>query len=345
MPVRRPGTSNSKVTKPSSKRGSRTSSLSSSAQEQLEQFAQQANSEAGQDAQDLAASDATIENAVDLNAANILTNGSITNLHPSLQPSFEMDNMQEEEEPKTAADVALSAYGDLVKIDSALCKKLANEMAVRQPTQRRVDQKLNMERRSNVEALLAQVTGELAPRPCKNCHKGHGPWTTCVIMDGQMCGSCSNCWFNASGSRCTFHENNSQPQSQVYAPSQPTAAATATPTGPSMLTYHAAPIAQPPVVGNSFPPLQADISHWDMSTTTRQIVNKALEDAAKYSRGKRLAARIEAAAKELAMRVAEFDEYSRSPEGIAELQREDAEAQARLSNPSLDHPSPEEALP
>jgi hypothetical protein len=20
-----------------------------------------------------------------------------------------------------------------------------------------------------------------------------------------MCGSCTNCWFNASGSRCTFH--------------------------------------------------------------------------------------------------------------------------------------------
>ncbi|KAJ8120050.1 hypothetical protein O1611_g10465 [Lasiodiplodia mahajangana] len=42
--------------------------------------------------------------------------------------------------------------------------------------------------------------------PCKNCHKGHGPWTTCVIVDGQMCGSCANCWFNASGARCSFHE-------------------------------------------------------------------------------------------------------------------------------------------
>lgn len=106
---------------------------------------------------------------------------------------------------QTAAEVALAAYGDLVKIDSALCKKLAQEIALREPTQRRRDQKLNIERRSNVEALLAHVTGEPAQRPCKNCHKGHGPWTQCVVYDGQMCGSCTNCWFNASGSRCTFH--------------------------------------------------------------------------------------------------------------------------------------------
>jgi hypothetical protein len=53
--------------------------------------------------------------------------------------------------------------------------------------------------------LLAHMTGQSAPKPCKNCHKGHGPWTQCVVYDGQMCGSCTNCWFNASGSRCTFH--------------------------------------------------------------------------------------------------------------------------------------------
>jgi hypothetical protein len=106
---------------------------------------------------------------------------------------------------RTAADVAMDAYGDSLRIDSALCKKLAGEIARRDPKQRRNDQRLNIERRSNVEALLAHVTGELAPRPCKNCHKGHGPWTQCVVYEGQMCGSCTNCWFNASGSRCTFH--------------------------------------------------------------------------------------------------------------------------------------------
>ncbi|KAG7116363.1 hypothetical protein HYQ44_006982 [Verticillium longisporum] len=29
-----------------------------------------------------------------------------------------------------------------------------------------------------------------------------------------MCGSCANCWFNASGSRCSFHETNLPQQHQ-----------------------------------------------------------------------------------------------------------------------------------
>lgn len=104
----------------------------------------------------------------------------------------------------TAADVVMKSYAS-VKIDSTLCRRLAGEVARRQPTQRRGDQKLNIERRSNVEAVLAHVTGIVAPQPCKNCRKGHGPWTECVVYGGQMCGSCANCWYNASGSRCTFH--------------------------------------------------------------------------------------------------------------------------------------------
>lgn len=107
--------------------------------------------------------------------------------------------------PGTAAAIAYSKYGDAVKIDSALCKKVAVEMALRDPEQRRPDQRLNIERRSNLEAFLAHMTGRVSPVPCKCCKKGFGPWTECVIYDGQMCGSCTNCWYNASGSRCTFH--------------------------------------------------------------------------------------------------------------------------------------------
>ncbi|ODA81183.1 hypothetical protein RJ55_04147 [Drechmeria coniospora] len=104
-----------------------------------------------------------------------------------------------------AGEVVQARYDNKVVIDSQLCRKLANGIARREPEQRRNDQELNLARRSNVEALLAQVTGDVADVPCKNCHKGHGPWTRCVIIPGSMCGSCSNCWFNASGSRCTFH--------------------------------------------------------------------------------------------------------------------------------------------
>ena len=90
--------------------------------------------------------------------------------------------------------------------ESTLAKKLAGEPGQRLAQQRRPDQALNLARRSNVEALFAHIAGHVVlSAPCKNCRKGHGPWTSCVVIDGQMCGSCANCWFNASGARCSFH--------------------------------------------------------------------------------------------------------------------------------------------
>ncbi|RSL71025.1 hypothetical protein CEP54_001470 [Fusarium duplospermum] len=116
----------------------------------------------------------------------------------------------------TAGQVAFQYFGRGIRVDTALCKKLAGEAAMRQPVQRRPETRLNMGRRSNVEALLGYVTGVPVSRPCKNCAKGHGPWHECVILEGQLCGSCTNCWFNASGSRCTFHETNQA--NSTYAP-------------------------------------------------------------------------------------------------------------------------------
>jgi hypothetical protein len=53
--------------------------------------------------------------------------------------------------------------------------------------------------------MLVQVAGDEAEQACKSCRKGHGPWTRCVVLEGSLCGSCANCWYNACGSRCTFH--------------------------------------------------------------------------------------------------------------------------------------------
>lgn len=106
---------------------------------------------------------------------------------------------------KTTEQLAAeSGYHDLL-VESALAKRLAREPGLRHAQQRRPDQNLNLSRRSNVEALFAHIAGSASRVNCKNCHKGHGPWTSCVIIDGQMCGSCANCWFNASGARCSFH--------------------------------------------------------------------------------------------------------------------------------------------
>ncbi|KAI0180852.1 hypothetical protein GGR52DRAFT_567110 [Hypoxylon sp. FL1284] len=106
----------------------------------------------------------------------------------------------------TTEDLAEQSGYHSVTVESALAKRLSRETGMRLAQQRRPEQVLNLARRSNVEALFAHIAGEEAPQPCKNCHKGHGPWTSCVIVDGQMCGSCANCWFNASGARCSFHE-------------------------------------------------------------------------------------------------------------------------------------------
>lgn len=105
----------------------------------------------------------------------------------------------------TAGEIANRMYGDELNNDSALSSRLSNERALRPVRQRRPETHLNMDRRSNVEAFLAHLTGVPVYRACKNCAKGHGPWHECIIYDGQMCGSCTNCWYNASGSRCTFH--------------------------------------------------------------------------------------------------------------------------------------------
>lgn len=171
---------------------------------------------------------------MDLNtAANILANGgSVTSggqLTPGPSADHQQHQMQQHHQPpasmggpsphpldqhtqnldpsfvRTTEELARdSGYGQL-NVESALAKRLAREPGLRLAQQRRPDQQLNLQRRSNVEALFAHIAGEMAPSACKNCHKGHGPWTSCVVVDGQMCGSCANCWFNASGARCSFH--------------------------------------------------------------------------------------------------------------------------------------------
>ena len=225
----------SKTNEGSTRRGSRQLSLPGLTYQQFEQYPQNNEPNSGPNGAHLVSDSPShnighLNTSIHVNGGAVLPNdpGSMVSLPAGAQHQFVGDDFPlpspDKAEPfssppqshgtplgsfrnsplRKAADVAFAAYGDSVKIDSALCKKLADEPARREPTQRRHDQRLNIERRSNVEALLAHVTGELAERACKNCHKGHGPWTQCVVYEGQMCGSCTNCWFNASGSRCTF---------------------------------------------------------------------------------------------------------------------------------------------
>lgn len=129
--------------------------------------------------------------------------------HQQVQSQMGMSHMQQEPpmDPsiKTTEQFAQESGYHSLNLDSALAKRLSREPGQRHAQQRRPEQALNLARRSNVEALFAHIAGVEARVPCKNCHKGHGPWNSCIIVDGQMCGSCANCWFNASGARCSFH--------------------------------------------------------------------------------------------------------------------------------------------
>lgn len=108
-------------------------------------------------------------------------------------------------QPKTTEQMAQESGYAGFKVDSAFAKRMARDPGQRLAEQRRHGQDLNLVRRSNVEALFAQIAGTEAQHPCAHCRKGQGPWTVCVVYSGQMMGSCANCWFNASGSRCSFH--------------------------------------------------------------------------------------------------------------------------------------------
>ena len=203
----------------------------------------EADAEMDEDAQaQAAAAHAHQQQHMDMTAANILANGGIATaaasmygddphthglpsglgagpsgvgLHGAPMPPAQMgpggalDYVQQQQQQqasmKSTEEMAVDSGYTNFKIDSAFAKRLARDPGQRLAEQRKPDQELNLVRRSNVEALFAQIAGSLAPQPCNHCRKGQGPWTACVLYAGQMMGSCANCWFNASGSRCSFH--------------------------------------------------------------------------------------------------------------------------------------------
>lgn len=132
---------------------------------------------------------------------------------------------------------------------------------------------------------------------------------------------------------------------QAIAPAPAPAPAVAPPVSIApMMAYQQTPIPQPSPTPMHIPPLVADVSHWTMSDAARSIVTKAFGEVRDYNRGKRLATRVELAAKELAMRVAEFDDYCRTPEGAAEMHRENMLRQDVGESPFDDDSLPDDSL-
>ncbi|KAG5982725.1 hypothetical protein E4U55_001472 [Claviceps digitariae] len=314
MPVR---TRASKVTKPApaGRRGTCQSSLPGTAQgHHLEQFVQQGinnvNSDAAQMSQlEVSGSNDHAESAANLTNAGAGVHGStsIPGLQSSMHNAFDTRAFRLDEDhqlsrntaspghssldnndvlvksdtltpAQTAADIILKMYPS-AKVDGTLCKKLADEAARRDPVQRRRDQKLNVERRSNLEALFAHVTGDVAPQNNSNPqHPQQSQFTPTVQTPS----------FQPGGVMLNFQQQSMPP-----------------PNSPSvMASYH------------------TDDGEWSMGDHTRNMINSVIRDTMMLSKKERYVARIEAAAKELGMRIAELQEYLQTPEGSVEQQRD-----------------------
>ncbi|KAK0709157.1 hypothetical protein B0T26DRAFT_652701 [Lasiosphaeria miniovina] len=232
------------------------------------------------------------------------------------QPQAQMQASHQSVDPSLVKTTEVfaheSGYSGL-NVESALAKRLAREPGHRLAQQRRPDQLLNLARRSNVEALFAHIAGEPAHVPCKNCHKGHGPWTSCIVVEGQMCGSCANCWFNASGARCSFHETRNpqlaqqqQQQQQQHPPIIPTSAVGLSATDP---TYHYPTphsLAHATIVGGA-------VAHPALLTSNpmlQQMVTRAMTDVRGADKATRQLILIDITAKQLALQIVEYEEMA-----------------------------------
>ncbi|KAI0441329.1 hypothetical protein F4803DRAFT_427242 [Xylaria telfairii] len=68
----------------------------------------------------------------------------------------------------------------------------------------------SIRRKSNLKAALIQIAGVHHPPAveCLQCRKGRGLWTGCVTAPAQQYNalrrSCANCFYNGTGSKCSF---------------------------------------------------------------------------------------------------------------------------------------------
>jgi 3-dehydrosphinganine reductase len=285
-----------------------------------------AEAEADMDDDDPTATTSGLGPHVDLStaAANILANGGqpVDDQHQDLQqglahhqqPADQMgvSHLQQAGQSmdpslvQTTQELAIESGYDNLNIESALAKRLAREPGHRHATQRRPEQILNLARRSNVEALFAHIAGEPARVPCKNCHKGHGPWVSCIVVDGQMCGSCANCWFNASGARCSFHETRNIQHAQQHP-----AIMTGTSAGlPADQTYRfATPHSLvPPAPGPSLANLAHHTTMFTNNPMLQQMIARAMNEVRGSDKATRQLLQIDIAAKQLALQLAEYEE-------------------------------------
>ena len=63
-----------------------------------------------------------------------------------------------------------------------------------------------LNRDANIEANLAQITGQVNVPECAHCARENGVFALCVSAPGHLSGSCANCHYNNEGVRCSLRE-------------------------------------------------------------------------------------------------------------------------------------------
>jgi hypothetical protein len=75
----------------------------------------------------------------------------------------------------------------------------------RNPTTR-PGRNVRLNRDANIEANLAQITGQVNVPECAHCARRNGVFALCVSAPDQLSGSCANCHYNNEGVRCSLRE-------------------------------------------------------------------------------------------------------------------------------------------
>jgi len=114
-----------------------------------------------------------------------------------------VDKEKQSCKPKTPLEWAKQA---LLQANSAPTKAIAKMKLLRGVALRPNRKSINLFTAQNCEAALAYSRGQVmdGTTACRSCKRDNGPFVECVVLEGYMNGSCSNCHYNAEGTRCSF---------------------------------------------------------------------------------------------------------------------------------------------
>lgn len=119
-----------------------------------------------------------------------------------IDPDIITEN-QESYRPKTPLEWVEQA---LLQANSKPTKAIAQMELLRGVELRQGRDQINLFPPQNCEAALAYSRGQVrnGVLACLDCKRGRGPFVKCVILEGYLKGSCSNCHYSAEGARCSL---------------------------------------------------------------------------------------------------------------------------------------------